>query len=164
MCMHGKSSAIVLVKDGLAVLDEDDRVRLHMPAQWPGQLGVAPLSLRRGGLGDDAPRITRGHEMMRILDQETTRDLPDVATPRLGGWSFEQPSVLAFPDEGVDGPIAVAGCDDDIGLGTTDHALCGRRIDRSVQRHDTTERRLLVALKGPLVRVGEISGHRGAAG
>src|SRR5581483_189455 len=53
--------------DGLAVLHEHDRVRLHMSADAPRELDVAPLLLGGRDLRDDAPVVARRFEPVRLL-------------------------------------------------------------------------------------------------
>ena len=64
--------------DGLAVLHQHDRVRLHVPADAPRQLGVAPLGVGGSPLGDDAPVVAGGDEVVRVLHEEAAADLAEV--------------------------------------------------------------------------------------
>src|SRR5690348_16270743 len=72
--------------DRLPVLDEDDRVRLHVSADPPRELGVAPLLLGRRGARDHAPVVAGRGEVVRLLDEEAARELTEVETlPRRRG-------------------------------------------------------------------------------
>ena len=64
--------------DGLAVLHEHDRVRLHVPADAPRELEVAPLLGGGRDLRDDAPVVARRREVVGVLHEEAARDLAEV--------------------------------------------------------------------------------------
>ncbi len=141
--------------DRLAVLDQHDRVRLHVPAQTPRELEVAPLLGGRCDLGDDAPVVARRREVMGVLHEEAARDLPEVASFRRGCGRFEDASVLALLLQRLDRARLVAGRNHDVGLRAGDHAFDGRVVDGTVQRDDAAERGLLVALERAPVGVRE---------
>ncbi len=136
---------------------------LTQPHQAPGQLGVGPLGVGRLPLGDDAPVGPGRGEAVRVLEEEATADLAQLQG--LGGRRRrgQDAGVLAASDERLDGPVLVAGRDDDVGLGRGDHALDGGRVDGPVDGHDPPERGAAVALVRPLVGVGQASADRHAA-
>src|SRR3954449_6202959 len=63
--------------DGLAVLHEHDRVRLHVTTESPRELGVGPLLGGGRHLGDDPPVVAPGGEVRGVLDEEPTADLAE---------------------------------------------------------------------------------------
>ena len=120
--------------DGLAVLHQHDRVRLHVPADAPRQLGVAPLGRR------SAPRLVTTRQSSRVaakwcgvLHQEPAADLAEVersAAPAAG--ASRRRVFLRLAIERVDRARLVAGRDHDVGLRAGDHALDGGVVDRAV--------------------------------
>ena len=138
--------------DRLAVLHEHDRVRLHVPADPPRELDVAPLGVGGHALGDHLPVVACRREVVRLLHQEAH---PRSGARRSSTARGRVPRAAACScawRQRLDRSGLVRRRDHDVGLRSGDHALDRRGVDRAVQRDDPAERRPLVALERALVR------------
>ncbi len=90
------------IPDRLAVFHEHDRVRLHVPADAPRELEVAPLFGRRRNLGHHAPVVARRREVVRVLDEEAAGDLAEVQGFFAGQRGLEDARVLALAAQRLD--------------------------------------------------------------
>ena len=144
--------------DRLAVLHEHDRVRLHVPADAPRELEVAPLLRRGRDLGDDAPVVARRREVVRRPARGSRRRSGGrrAARCRARGASRMRVFLRFFCSASIDARRRSPA--------RSRRRPAGPRPSRSTvaasigrfERDDAAERGTLVALERALVRVARV--------